>query len=940
MNKLLKKMLLVAVAGSLTVGLASCFENNEKTPEPVTPQPGTPPVETPSQEEEYTVDNTIYGVNYKTYLKFDLEAVLTSIGDLDEVKAVSASAYDAVMAAYNNGQDAILNAADNEAAYAAFNAAKAAIIEALPKADGVYSFLSLSNAERTNILGLLEAYAVRNGITGISLFENGGYVMYNPRVQVGTENYITGYGFGTLAEGKLTAPLAGETNDAWKMYYHTFDSSDPGTINALDDKGSQVSSLYGYMAGSYFTTFMNATKDGYDWVPELATAKPTAANADASGMATAWEFPVRTDIKYSTNSDIASRAAFNDRVVAAEDYITPYKLLLTQANAYERGAEAAAATTGAFKGAAEFYAATKSVENQAAIDAAWEETMGKYFYTYEKDGQTWFRYEFTEKVTSFYAMYYITSNLYQPIPQDFIDLVTVANYCGYNENKSETPVDNSLSLGAYTLETWETDKVVTFKKNPNYVYASSKYAIEGVHCAILTAAATDPNAGIKEFLAEKTDSSGIPQEYLEQYKNDPRTRSTTGDSNFKLNVNATDEATWEYLFGVNGVVCQTPETDYWQVEPALGNAHFVKALSLAIDRVTFADARGSIASVDYLSSNYMSDPENGISYASTQAHKNAVAPLLEETDGYGYSLEGARSFFKVALQELIMDGHYVPGTPEEPTLIELEIAWMYTSHEEAYHNEIKQFLETAFNHPSVSANTFKLQVNFWVGSEWSDVYYNKMMVGQYDLGFGSISGNPLNPLDFVSVLSSDPVISGEFTLNWGTDTNNAAADVLVYNGMQWSFDALWKAANATAVVSEGELVSIFNGVSFDNAVANADGSHTVTMTAYFTNGNGYGAEVSNVLLYYYEQLANEYYREIDLTEFATITDNGDGSQTIVVTVSAEQNELLKIVHGLGAYGSGYSGLDVYYEQTIGEAKDVLYGGSVEAENWLEAPVAE
>ena len=932
MNKLLKKMLLVAVAGSLTAGLTSCVKdnNNEKTPD-----------DTETPVVEYTVDNTIYGVNYKTYLKYDLNAVLDSIGDLDEVKTVSKEAYDAVMAAYNNGQAAIESASDNEAAYAAFNSAKAAIIEALPTADGVFSYLSLSNAERTNILGILEAYAVRNGITGISLFENGGYVMYSSRVQVGTENYITGYGFGTLAEGKLTAPLAGETNDAWKMYYHTYDSSDPGTINALDDKGTQVSSLYGYMAGSYFTTFMNATKDGYDWVPELATEKPTAVDPDASGMSSAWEFPIRTDVKYHTNSDIASRAAYDGQVVKAEDYITPYKVMLTQANAYERGAEQAATTTGAFKGAAAFYEGTAAPEEgtltQAEIDAVWAETMGKYFYTYEKDGKTYFHYEFTEKTTPFYAMYYITSNLYQPLPQSFVDLVTVENLNGYNADKSETPVDNSLSLGAYTLETWETDKVVTFAKNPYYVYAATKYAIEGVHCAILTAATTDPNAGIKEFLADKLDSSGIPQEYLEQYKNDPRTRSTTGDSNFKLNVNATDEATWEYLFGVNGVVTQTPETDYWQVEPALGNSHFVKALSLAIDRVTFADARGSIASVDYLSSNYMSDPENGISYAATQAHKDAVASLLEDTDGYGYSLEGARNYFKVALQELIMDGAYVPGTPENPTVIELEIAWMYTTHEEAYHNEIKQFLETAFNHPSVSANTFKLVVNFWVGSEWSDVYYNKMMIGQFDLGFGSISGNSLNPLDFVSVLSSDQTISGGFTLNWGTDTNDASADVLVYNGMQWSYDALWKAANATAIVSDGELVSTYQGTEFVSAEPTTDGGYTVTFTSYFVNGNGYGAEISDVLLYFYD--ANVAYNEYSVLENAVITTNADGSQTVVVTLSAEEVANLGIIHGLGYYGAGYSGLDVYYDETIEGETATHFGSSVVSENWLAQPAA-
>lgn len=108
-------------------------------------------------------------------------------------------------------------------------------------------------------------------------------------------------------------------------------------------------------------------------------------------------------------------------------------------------------------------------------------------------------------------------------------------------------------------------------------------------------------------------------------------------------MNALDAETWEELFGENGTVTQTPKADYWEVEPALGNSHFVKALNYSIDRQTFANARGSIPSVDYLSSNYLSNPEDGISYSSTDAHKKAVAPLLEETDGYGYSLELARS---------------------------------------------------------------------------------------------------------------------------------------------------------------------------------------------------------------------------------------------------------------------------------------------------------
>ena len=278
------------------------------------------------------------------------------------------------------------------------------------------------------------------------------------------------------------------------------------------------------------------------------------------------------------------------------------------------------------------------------------------------------------------------------------------------------------------------DQQIVYKKNPNYVFADTKYAILGIHDKIYPAAESDATAGFQEFLAEHFDAAGIPQDYLDEYRNDPRTRSTTGNSNFKLNVNACDAETWEYLFGENGVATQTAKSDYWNLKPALGNHHFVQALGLSIDRLSFATARGSIPSVDYLASNYMSDPENGISYSTTEAHKKAVEALLEGTDGNGFNIELARDYFRMALTELEAEGAYTPGTKDAPTQIDIEIAWMRPTQEDQYHNEIKNYIETAFNDESVCGGVYQLSVNFWVGNDWSDVYYKKMMVGQFDLG--------------------------------------------------------------------------------------------------------------------------------------------------------------------------------------------------------------
>jgi len=856
--------------------------------------------------------------DYKAYIGYDLTMLYDSIaGQIDEDTDAQAQA------ALEEGIEAIEAAGTVLEVKAAYDAAAEKIASLVPLANGLYSYKKLPNSERTNILGILERYAVSTGITGISLFENGGYSMYNPRITLGTENYIVGYGFGTLPEGNITEDLPYETNPDWARYFHTYESSDPGTLNYLNDQGAQVGDLFGYIGASFYTNFMNATKDGYDWVPELALEKPVAVNDDdGDGMATTWRFQVRTGetdgLKYTIASEKEDRAAFNNRPVALEDYETAFKLLLTQQNQLYRGGELAnASNSSAIAGAKEFYQATENGYNEDA----WQKVGIK---TYVEDGKNYFEVTWTGEQTQFYCMYYISSTLYMPVPQEFLDLVTVQNIWGFNNDATESPVDNGLCLGAYYLERYDSDQQIVYAKNPNYVYADTKYAIPGVHVKIFTAAAEDTTAGFNEFLAGHFDSTGIPQEFLDEYRTDPRTRSTTGTSNFKLNVNATDAETWEYLFGEEGTVTQTPKDSYWDLKPALGNSHFVKALSYSIDRLTFSTARGSIPSVDYLSSNYMIDPENGISYASTEAHKEAVQQLLEDTDGYGYSIELARDYFRMALTELEAEGAYTPGTKENPTVIHIELAWMYPTHEENYHNEIKNFFETAFNDDSVCGGVYQLSADFWVGNAWSDVYYNKLMVGQYDLGFGSISGNPLDPIGFFNVLSSDPVISGSFTLNWGTDTNDPAAYPIVYDGMRWSFDALYNAVNQKAITADGQDKPVIT-IDYTNITKNEDGSYTGSFTVTTTLSDITEITITDVVCCNYERYnyGDGNYDESPV-EF-TVEAGENGVQTVTFTVPADLAADYATGSGTSAEPIGYTGFDLYYDQVFdGDASTGLY----------------
>ena len=833
--------------------------------------------------------------DYRAYMTADLRAVVASIG------SISADIDAKIATALNTGVEAIATAETTSSVLKAFNDAKKAIADCIPLANGVYSFTSLSAAEKTEILGVLEAFAVRNGITGITMFENGGYVMYADRVTLGTETYIPGYGFGVLAEGALTGELESENNAAWKRYYHTYEAADPGTANYLDSQGSDVGDIYGYIAASYYTVFMNETKDGYDWVKELAATDPEPIDFnEETKQATTWRFELRTDLKYSTLGKYAD--TYNNLPVQPEDYITPFKLLLNQGNDYYRGGETASSSgASAIKGAAEYYEATKEAPAGILSDADYD-FSGVGVKVYEENGKWYFQMTLGAPVTEYYAKYYTSSSLYQPIPQSFIELVGVNNYLQFSEDKSTTPVDNSLALGAYVFEQWDSDQQIVYKKNPNYVYASTKYAIEGIHINILKAAETDKEAGIKEFLAGKIDASGIPDTYLDQYRSDPRTRTTTGDSCFKLNMNALDAATWEKMFGEEGLVTKTAKDQYWKVEPALNNGHFRQALSYAFNRDEFAAAKGSVSSVNYLSSNYMSDPENGISYDLTEAHKKAIASLLEDTTN-GFSLELARDYFRMALDELEAAGAYTPGTKENPTVIELNIVWMYPTHEEGYHKYVKQYWEDAFNDESVSGGKYKLDVTFSVGDDYMFAY-DSMMLGQFDIGFGSISGNSLDPLGFFEVLSSDQSISGNFTLNWGLDTNDPFADILVYNGMRWSFDALQQAGVSGVAVKDGALDEMY---SIDSDIKKLDDG-SVEGTITITHMDGMTFTDVDAVIYATNDGNYSDYNEVSVQSFEATTWNvTDENGVLTATFKVAAADAEWFVNAAYTYG-----IDVYF----------------------------
>jgi hypothetical protein len=771
-------------------------------------------------------------------------------------------------------------------------------------ASGVYSFVASSYELRTQILGALEKYAVDNFLTGISFMDDGGYSLYRPEVQRGVTTYITGYGWGTLSDGDITADLETETNPNWKRYYHSFLTDDPSQINYGDDKGSVVGDLIGYMASGYWGTRMNETKDGYEWYSDLAKEKPQPVDEIGNtGLATTYSWKLKTGkdgLKYNTLTTDSNLSKYKGRGVEAEDYLTSYKMLFTKGHNWARGAETLTGS-GSIKGADKYYSASAEGFNEDA----WKDFGLK---VEEVNGEAVMTVTFNVPCSSFYAMYYMASSIHSPVPMDFIlelgegDFAKgAALYQKTSLAKGYTPVDTSLSCGPYVLEAWQADQEIVFKKNELFE-TNGKYKIPGIHYNILEAANNDPEAGLKEFLAGKIHACGIPSTRLEEFKelNDPKVGYAVynpGGSNFKLNVNACDKETWEYLFGVNGVIEQTTEDKYWDLEPAMSNRNFLKGLSYSINRQEFGESKGVGPSIDFFGDAYLSDPENGVAYNDSEAHKQAIAELTKANE-YGYDVETAKAYFRKALEELMAEGAYKKGDT-----ITLELAWQTQSQFATYGDPISSYFHAAYDSVGEEFGV-KLECTNWAGAVWSDVYYNKMMLGQFDIGFGSVSGNTLNPLNFIEVLKSDN--SSGFTLNWGCDTNQVE---LEYDGVYWSFDSLWQAAETGGYFEKGLFKPSHDAEIVDKTLKqNADGEVTLVLDANIIEGfEELDVEISAVVLNGYNKAGQylEFLCEFEKTE--------DGNY--LVTLPEEGVEVFNNNNGYESRNK-MTYLDVYYDCTI------------------------
>lgn len=778
------------------------------------------------------------------------------------------------------------------------------------KAAGVINYQGETADKKAEILGDLEGYGMANHLCGIPMYDDGGYTEISARLTLPTRTYITNYGYGTAngtidPTGQMYSATIDEAVEAWKPYFHSYTTADSGTLNGWDAEGQDVSDRCSEIYGNLFDVKMTDDKTAYAWRGALSKDSrpiPLDDNGNevtyvAGKLYKKWRIHVKTGddagAVYATKS--TKFASFNGRKIALDDYLTPVKAMcgVYGGEKLKRGADIGTASAG-FKGVSDF-----SPAKYDPVAGDW--TTTGVAYQKAADGSTGIDIEYVSAKTQFNAMYAIADTLFAPVPEDFIKALGTdagetdaakayaAGIKLYGQVGAQTAKDqagsNTLSTGAYMVSYWESDKEMVYEKNPNYYFAN-EINFPGVTEVVFAGTGNDV-AAYKAYLANQLDMVSVPTSYVKDHKSDANALHTPGSTTLKMNTNSCTQDEWDYYFGENGTMYPHKAGAGWDVKALMSDDDFLDGVFFSIDRSALAEKTGHNPALGYLSDAYMVDPEQGVSYRGTAAGKAAIAKYTS-VDQYGKSDATAQKLFKKAMSRAVANGAYKPGSKAEPTTISLTYYFRYQSTIDNIGSDIASYIETNFN---TACPGFKLVLDEEVaGASYVDCY-TKMDHGEYDFADGAITGSALDPLNFMNTLCTNSLASG-FCLNWGerTDVVNTY-NPIIFDGKAWSYDALWTASSATAVVEEGLNKPVFKDAGIGTNKAK---TATIFEEDYYEITDSTGASIWSFAL----AGIDFYAANADFSVYAGTSFDSDDMQYTALQVDTEN----KAVYGMIANG--------------------------------------
>lgn len=654
-------------------------------------------------------------------------------------------------------------------------------------ANGFYNYKFIDTELRNTFMAAAEKYLMNNMYAGVPLFASGSFVMYSSRLLLPVDKYISvmnyGADFGTMSADDSTVimydGLPGNTDD---YTYRTTISSNPNTFNQWLYDTSNDLTLMNYYYDSLYTYELNDEKNGYDVNPSMAISNPVALNSTyneyAVEVAKVWEISLKDDLvwKYHPDTDISNLPNGHDEI-KANDFVDTFRLALD--GGWFR----------AISGGGDFISSTYAIKGvQDYLDGigSWEDVGLKVV----GDDNLTIQFEFIGDMSEWNVKYWLSSEVMTPINIDLYNEFE-DNLVGNDYNLYGTSNTTIAYTGPFYVDEYVEDMYINMKENDQF-HSPDKYFYTGYNFSIVQ----DPANIFQMFIDNKLESTSVPTVNVDSYHDDPRTKHVPGATTYRMMINGlgTEEAQREKF----------PDGT-WIPEPLLANQEFKMAMFHAIDRLTLTQDILKIRtpSMYLFSTSYLVDAELGIPYRYTEQGISVGEGLYPET--YGFNFDVAHTLYLSAIEDLIASGDYEAGTSENPTEIIIEL--------NSYSGSESWDLTCAYI-KTVFENTFKDDVNHInviieiYTKDFPGIYYDYMMVGEFDLSMGGISGSTLCAPSFLDVYCSDN--RGGFTLNWGIDTSVAEIIVEYYDSEGifrselWSFDAIASVLNGLVYIINGE----------------------------------------------------------------------------------------------------------------------------------------
>jgi ABC-type oligopeptide transport system substrate-binding subunit len=648
----------------------------------------------------------------------------------------------------------------------------------------------LDGVEKDKLFAAAESYMLENVFAGVPLYRSASRVMFSSRTQLYSEEYNGVLGFGTaysqFSEDDSTVEmLQGQMGNAGEYTWRSSFSTNPTTFNPWLADDSVSSDFIDTFTGGFYEFFFDASKTGYEILPSFAKSAPVAVNAETingKDYSTVWQIPIRDDLTWTFHPDMNTTGfAAGFEKLDASDWLWTWRYAMEQQwfRAISGGGDF---VTKGIKGAAEFIADPS--------DSNWENVGLKIV-----DGNT-IQLEYLSQQSEFDVVYGFTGASLAALNQELYESL------GSTDEEREAAYGRDpmsvAANGTYYLDVYTPDQLITVKKNMAYV-DKDLYFYTGQQFRFISGS----EQLFEEFLAGRLESASVPASRVEEFLADPRVKTSPGATTWRLMMNlfGTEEKRDQYI-------ADHPEVGLdpnFVPEPILGYLEFRQALFYGFDRYKAAVevVKTYLPAHTLFAPTYFLDGSSGLSVRTGEAGAEVVSRFGGESNGY--FPDAALDLFKEAVAKGIAEGHYVAGTAEAYTVIELSLTYASSGNTaaQAMIAELEKQYETLLvdDVNYVSIDIVVADVAF------PGNYYDYMMKAATDLGIGGISGSLLDAPGFLDVFADDN--RGGFNLNWGKDSTTANIPVsyknldgeIVYE--TWGYNALVEALNGKVYIRDG-----------------------------------------------------------------------------------------------------------------------------------------